>query len=106
MATIHIKKLEVLQGKRKALQEKEDKIKSLILSDLSTYMIDANALDIDFNVLMGGILGVIEKTKQGDKITEAWKLSGQKFCQQQKKRKAHKNPSASKKVKKGKGHGK
>jgi len=105
MATMHIRKLEALQEKRKTLQKKEDEIKSQILSDLSTYMINANALDVDFDILMGGILDIIEKAKHKDKITEAWKLSGQKFCQQQKKRKTPKNSSASKKVKKGKGHG-
>jgi len=100
MATAHIKKLEALQKQKKTLQEKEDKIKSEIISELSTSLIDANALEVDFDILMGGILDIIEKVKQGDKITEAWKLSGEKFRQGQKKRNTPKNSSASKKVKK------
>ncbi len=100
MPTVHIKKLEALKEQKKTLQEKEDKIKSEILSQLSTSLIDANALEVNFDVLMGGILNVIEKAKQGDKITEAWKLSGEKFRQGQKKRNTQKNTGSSKKSKK------
>ena len=102
MATAHIKQLETIQGKRKALQEKEEKIKSEIVNDLSKSLIDANALDVDFDILIGGILDIIEKSKQNDKITEAWKLSGEKFRQSQKKRNAQKNTDLSKKTKKNK----
>ena len=100
MPTVHIKKLESLKEKKKTLQEKEDKIKSDIISELSTSLIDANALEVDYDILMGGILDVIEKAKQRDKITEAWKLSGEKFRQSQKKRNTQKNNGASKKAKK------
>jgi hypothetical protein len=106
MPTANIKKLEALKEQKKILQEKEDKIKSEIISELSTFLIDAQAIDINFDILMGGILDVIEKANQGDKITEAWKLSGEKFRQGQKKRNTQKNTSAPKKVKKGKGHDK
>lgn len=102
MATTHIKQLEAIQEKRKALQEKENKIKSEILNDLSKSLIDVNALDVDFDILIGGILDIIEKSKQNDKITEAWKLSGEKFRQGQKKRDAQKNTDPSKKAKKNK----
>ena len=102
MATMHIKKLAALKEEKKLLQEKEDKIKAEALTDLSTYLLDANALDIGFDILMGGMLYVIDKTNQGDKITEEWKLSGQKFCQQRTKRTSPKNPSSPKKIKKNK----
>ena len=100
MPTAHIKKLEALKEQKKILQEKEDKIKSEIISELSTSLIDANALEVNYDILMGGILDVIKKAKQGDKITEAWKLSGEKFRQGQKKRNTQKNTGASKKAKK------
>jgi len=102
MATAHIKQLEAIQGKRKALQEKEEKIKSIIRDDLSKSLIDLNALDVDFDILIGGILDIIEKSKQNDKITEAWKLSGEKFRQGQKKKNSQKNTNPSKKTKKNK----
>ena len=102
MPTAHIKKLEALKQQKKTLQEKEDKIKLNIIADLSTSLIDANALEVDYDILMGGILDIIEKAEQGDKITEAWKLSGEKFRQNQKKRNTQKNTGASKKVKKNK----
>lgn len=97
-----MKKLAALKEKKKTLQEKEDKIKSEALTDISTYLLDANALDVDFITLMGGMLYVIDKTKQKDKITEEWKLAGQKFCQQRKKRTPPQNPSSPKKIKKNK----
>lgn len=100
MPTAHIKKLEALKQQKKTLQEKEDKIKSQIISDLSISLMNANALEIDVDILMGGILDVIEKAKQGDKITEEWKLSGEKFRQGRKKRDTQKNNTVSKKVKK------
>lgn len=100
MATAHIKKLEALKEQKKTLQEKEDKIKSEIISELSTNLINANALEVDYDILIGGILDVIEKAKQRDKIMEAWKLSGEKFRQGQKKRNTQKNTESSKKTKK------
>ena len=100
MPTAHIKKLEALKQQKKTLQEKEDTIKSEIIAELSTSLIDANALEVDYDILMGGILDIIDKTEQGDKITEAWKLSGEKFRQSQKKRSTQKNTGASKKVNK------
>jgi len=102
MAITHRKQLEAIKEKQKTLQEKEYKIKDKIIQDLSNYLIDANAIDVDIDVLMGGMLDIIEKAKSGDKITEAWKLSGQKFCQQIRKRNLRKNPSSSKKIQKNK----
>ncbi len=102
MPIAHIKELEAIRKQKKTLQEKEDKIKLEALTSLSTYLLDANALDIEFDILMGGILDVIEKTNQGDQITEAWKLSGEKFRQGQKKRNTQKGTGTPKKVKKNK----
>jgi hypothetical protein len=102
MPTAHIKKLEALKQQKKTLQEKEDNIKSEVMSELSTSLIDANALEVDYDILIGGILDVIEKANREDKITEAWKLSGEKFRQGQKKRNTQKSTGASKKVKKNK----
>lgn len=103
MATVHIKQLGALKEKRRVLQEKEDKIKAEILTDLSTCLIDANALEVDFDILIGGILDVIKKAQQGDKVTEAWKLSGEKFRQRKKKSsKSRKNPNTPEKIEKDK----
>ena len=99
MTTAH-KRLKEIQEKRKAFQEEEDKIKSEIANNLSKSLIDTNAIDVDSDILIGGILDIIEKSKQNDKITEAWKLSGEKFRQSQKKRNTQKITGAPKKVKK------
>ena len=105
MPTAHIKELEAIKEKKKTLQEKENKIKSEIMSELSTSLIDANALEVDYDVLIGGILDVIEKANRGDKITEAWKLAGEKFRQRKKKGKGKKNSSSPKKDEKDKTDG-
>ena len=102
MPTAHIKELEAIKEKKKTLQEKENKIKSEIMFELSTSLIEANALEVNYDVLIGGILEVIEKSTRGDKITEAWKLSGEKFRQRKKKGNAKKNPSSPKKDEKSK----
>jgi len=105
MSIPQIKQIEILKEKRKAFQEKEEQIKAGLVSNLSKHLVNAHALDVDFEILIGGMIDVIDKTKQRDIITEAWKLSGQKFCQRQKKKKLSTNPSASKKVKENKSHG-
>lgn len=97
-----MKKLEELKEKKIALQEKEDKIKGEILEELSETLIASQAVEIDFHILVGGILEVIEKAKQGHEQAEVWKLSGQKFCQQHAKSKAQKNNTSAKKTKKNK----
>jgi hypothetical protein len=102
MAATHIKKLEALKEKGKDLQSKIERIKSDILADLSVCLVDANALDIDFDILIGGMLEVVEKTQQGDKIAEVWKSSGEKFRQRRKKKTVRKNKSSSKKDAQGK----
>ena len=100
--TTAYKRLKEIQEKRKSYQDKEEKIKSEIANDLSKSLIDVNAIDVDLDILIGGILDVIEKSKQNDKITEAWKLSGEKFRQGQKKRNTQKNTNPSKAAKKNK----
>jgi hypothetical protein len=100
MPTAHIKKLEAIREQKKTLQEEENKVISEAIKELSKSLIDANALDVENDMLMGGVLEVIEKIKLGDKITEAWKISGEKFRKDQKKRNGKKNTDNPKKVKK------
>jgi hypothetical protein len=102
MPTAHIKKLEAIREQKKTLQEEENKVISEAIKELSKSLIDANALDVENDMLMGGVLEVIEKIKLGDKITEAWKISGEKFRKDQKKRNGKKNTDNPKKVKKNK----
>ena len=100
---MHIKQLEALKQKRKDLQAQEDEIRHKLTLEISNFLMDTQAFDhIEFDIIMGGILDVIEKAQQGDKNTEAWKLSGQKFRQGKKKRNTPKNIAAPKKTKKGK----
>ncbi|MGV8948494.1 MAG: hypothetical protein ACOH2E_03900 [Candidatus Paracaedibacter sp.] len=102
MPTAHIKKLEAIREQKKTLQEEENKVISEAIKELSKSLIDANALDVENDMLMGGVLEVIEKIKLGDKITEAWKISGEKFRKDQKKRNGKKSTGPSKKIKKNK----
>jgi len=95
----HARKLEELKSKKLALQEKEDKIKSDILNAISETLIKTQAIEIDFFTLVGGILDVVEKAKQGDKITEVWKQAGQKFCKVRTKKTSGKDTTLATKVK-------
>ena len=96
MVATHIKKLAELKEKKQALQEKEDEIRQKLTWEISSFIVDAQDFDhIEFDIIVGGMLDVIEKARQKDKITEAWKLSGAKFRQQKKKKRDPKKDSPS-----------
>lgn len=99
MTEKHIKKLESLKEKRKAIQDQEDEIRQQLTLDFANFLIDADAFDhVEFDIIVGGLLDILEKAKRGDKNTEVWKLAGQKFRQQRKKNKSQRNSSKAKKV--------
>jgi len=97
----HVKKLEDLKEKKSALQEQEDKIKAEILEELSETLMAAQAIEIDFYTLVGGILDVIEKAKNGSKDTEVWKQAGERFFRARAKKKNGKVPISATTVEKG-----
>lgn len=84
------KKLASLREKIAALQQEEAKICSDLSHELSQHLVNAQALDIDFNVLMGGLLDVISQSKTDAVKVEMWQKSGQKFLQEQSRREQEK----------------
>ncbi|MCE3230504.1 MAG: hypothetical protein K0R52_432 [Alphaproteobacteria bacterium] len=69
--------------KMTALQREQDEIcqdlSQNISRELTQCLVDAKALDIEFNILMGGILEVVSQAKADTSKAEAWRKSGQTF---------------------------
>lgn len=82
-----------IREKLSSLRQEEDKISHKLshefAQELSKYLISANAIEIDFNVLLGGMLEVITQAHKDiqkscpelSRRVEAWQKSGQMFRQ-------------------------
>ena len=83
------KKLAQLKEKMSTLRQEEEKIRQSLSQELSQCLINAQALEIDFDTLIGGILEVVTQANSNkpspeqSRKTEAWQKSGQKFRQYQ-----------------------
>jgi hypothetical protein len=77
-------RLTSIRNKLSTLRQEEDKINQKLSHEyaqsLCKYLMDAKATEIDFNVLLGGMLEVIELAKANSNRREAWQKSGLKFC--------------------------
>ncbi len=98
MTAQHIKKLAELRKKRKAIQEEEYKVAQEIANVFFPALIESGALEIDFDVFMGGVLEVIEKANKTPDKMEAWKEAGQKFRKGRRKNQTSKSSSKTKKA--------
>src|SRR4051812_46935576 len=77
------KKLAQLKEKMSALRQEEEKICQNLAQELSQCLINAQALEIDFDVFVGGMLEVITQAQANSNKIGAWQKSGQKFRQYQ-----------------------
>lgn len=79
-----LNRLTHIREKLSSLRQEEDKINQKLSHEyaqsLSKCLMDTNAIEIDFNVLLGGILEVISVAKANTNRREVWEKSGQKFC--------------------------
>ncbi len=83
----HTTKLIQLKEKMATLRQEEEKICQTLAQDLAQCLINAQALEIDFDTLIGGILEVVNQaqangnnpTPEQSQKLEVWKKSGQKF---------------------------
>lgn len=87
------KKLKTLQQEIVALQEKEKELQQEIAANMSTLLSDMGALSIPQEVLIGGILHIIDSYHQNSTEIGGWLQAGQTFLDQKKgnKSKAKKN---------------
>lgn len=80
-----------IREKLSSLRQEEDKINQKLsheyAQDLSKYLLDANAIEIDFNILLGGMLEIVSLAKGNSnratpelsRRTEVWQKSGMMF---------------------------
>ena len=73
------KKLDSIKEKISALREEEQKIQDSIVEEFKKFLVTSRAIEIDFDVIVGGLLEVIQKSKSNDKSVEVWKQSGVTF---------------------------
>lgn len=86
-----LNRLTNIREKLSTLRQEEDKINQTLsqeyAQDLSRYLIDANAIEIDFNILLGGMLEVVSVAKTNSnraspelsRRTEVWQKAGLMF---------------------------
>jgi hypothetical protein len=76
-------RLSQIKAKMAALQQEQGKIRHDWGQGLSQYLIEAEAFEVDFDTLVGGILEVIAEAKSNTSRAEGWRKSGLIFQQNQ-----------------------
>ncbi len=56
-------RLAQIKGKMATLQQEQDKIRQNFCQGLSQYLIEAEAFEVDFDILIGGVIEVIANLK-------------------------------------------
>jgi len=74
-----LQKLDSIQQKIDALRAEQDQLKQQAAGQFIAMLEKQSALQLDFDALVGCLLGGIEAIKRGDKIVEAWQAAGKKF---------------------------
>jgi hypothetical protein len=79
MTQKHIQKLENLQLDIASLKAKAAEIETALAQEMVSIFREINAFSMDFDVLVGGMLEVIHKTKTNAPEQEVWRHAGLKF---------------------------
>ncbi|MEI8295569.1 MAG: hypothetical protein WCG04_03480 [Alphaproteobacteria bacterium] len=74
-----IKKLATLQSEIDALKIKAEAIETIMVQEIIAIFRDNDAFSLDFDALIGGILGVINNVKDNTSEVEKWCQIGRKF---------------------------
>jgi len=75
-----IQKIENIQEKINKLKLKQNQIEQEITNCFSQVLKVTEAYQIDFNIMVGGLLEVIENIRADPVKKESWKLIGENFC--------------------------
>jgi hypothetical protein len=79
MQQSRIKKLANLQAEIAYLKTKAEKIEADLVQEIVAAFRDTDAFSLDFDALVGGILGVINDVKNNTSYVEEWCQVGRKF---------------------------
>lgn len=99
MAKNTLKKMENLQTKITQLKVEQEKIEHVLVNEFIKVMKAYNAFQIDFDVIAGGIIEVIDIVKINPTKTEDWRLAGQKFRKSNIKDKPKRNSKLTQEIK-------
>ncbi len=84
MSVKNLQKIATIEQKIKLLQEEQHKIEQGFATNLITILKTKNALTLDFNTLVGGLLTVIEAIKKNSSEAKEWSKIGEQFCSSKK----------------------
>lgn len=91
--------METLQKRIIQLKSEQEKIEQILINDFIQVMKVHNAFQIDFDVMTGGIIDVIDTIKVNPGKTEGWRLVGQKFRKSNPRDKPKRNLQVSQEIK-------
>ncbi|MEI6470746.1 MAG: hypothetical protein WCO72_14900 [Betaproteobacteria bacterium] len=74
-----IKKLATLQAEIDALKTKAEAIETTMVKEIVAIFRETDSFSLDFDALIGGILGVIHNMKNNTYNVEEWCQMGRKF---------------------------
>jgi hypothetical protein len=74
-----IKRLANLQAEIDALKTKAEAIETTMVKEIVAVFRETDAFSLDFDTLVGGILGVIHDVKDNTSDVEEWYQAGRKF---------------------------
>lgn len=83
-----LKRMQDIELKIASLKGEQVKIEQELANELLIILKKQQALGLDFNVLVGGLLYVIDSIKAKVDVVEGWQQAGAKFC------KPHKSKAA------------
>ena len=75
-----LKRIQDIELKIASLKGEQAKIEQELANELLAVLKKQQALGLDFNALVGGLLYVIDSIKSKGDVVEGWQQIGAKFC--------------------------
>ena len=76
----NLKRMQDIELKIASLKGEQAKIEQELANELLSVLKKQQALGLDFNALVGGLLYVIDNLRAKSEVVEAWQQAGAKFC--------------------------
>lgn len=75
-----LKRMQDIELKIAGLKGEQAKIEQELANELLVILKKQQAMGLDFNALVGGLLYVIDSIKAKSDVVEGWQQAGAKFC--------------------------
>lgn len=77
--TSSLDQLRALQQRERELQAQRQALEEQAVGEMASLLIAAEALSVDTDVLLGGVLEVVSQARVGGEKVEAWRAAGRRF---------------------------